>query len=297
MAEELKALFRISGPDVQQDEILVTRQGLRVGRSRENNLMLDHREMSRQHVRVIWREDGYYVEDLNSSNGSWLNEERLAPREPVLLHEGDAIRVGPFLLKLVHFVTEESLPAIRPPAGLPPGGIEHLTSLDGPSGDMPPYMPYGKSKWLEYLPAIYSEDEFMGRYLLIFESLMAPLIWTVDHFDLYLSPQLAPPDWLEWMSSWFDVLLLPELPIERQRALVEQLGYLFLRRGTRLGLERLLELYFGVRPQILEPRNQACHFIVRLPLSQSNSPLGREVAARLIDSQKPAFASYSLEIL
>jgi hypothetical protein len=95
-------------------------------------------------------------------------------------------------------------------------------------------------------------------------------------------------------ASWFDLLVLPDLPIERQREIMRQIGWLFLRRGTRSGLQRLLELYFGVTPEIVEDVN--CHFVVRLPLSQSSVKLGQEVADRLINSQRPAYAPYALEI-
>ena len=104
-------------------------------------------------------------------------------------------------------------------------------------------------------------------------------------------------EWIQWISSWFDLLILPALPIEKQRRIIEQMGWLFLRRGTPSGLERLLELYFDVTPEIIEDGN--AHFTVRLPLSEredDGNGLGRDVADRLIDSQRPAFASYTLEI-
>ena len=289
--EEIKALFRISGPDLDTDEILVGRQGLRVGRGSDNNLTLNHREISRQHMRIIWREDDVYlVEDLNSSNGIWFNETRIPPRIPQSLKEGDVIRCGPYIFTFARLVYPQPVSPPRRLAEsnghLPPMEEYEIGHLLG--------IPRDKSTWLQYLPAIYSDDEFLGRYLLIFESILSPIIWVIDNFDLYLTPDIAPQEWLAWMSSWFDLLLLPELPIDRQREIMRQLGWLFMRRGTRSGLQRLLELYFGVTPEIIE--NGMCHFMVRLPLSESASNLGGEVADRLINSQRPAFASYELEI-
>ena len=81
--DEIKALFRISGPDLDTDEVLVGRQGLRAGRGVDNSLVLNHREISRQHMRIIWRDDDtYLVEDLNSSNGVFFNEARIPSRVP-----------------------------------------------------------------------------------------------------------------------------------------------------------------------------------------------------------------------
>jgi phage tail-like protein len=286
--DEIRALFKITGPDLDRDEVIIGRQGLRVGRTSDNNLALNHREISRQHMRVTWREDDkFMVEDLNSSNGVWLNESRIPSRIPQELNEGDVIRCGPYLLTFERLVYPQPVAARSAEAG-------ELSPLEiGPVGHLGG-IPADKSTWLQYLPAIYSDDEFLGRYLLIFESILSPIVWMIDNFDLYLTPDIAPSAWLEWMAGWFDLLLLPELPIERQREIMRQAGWLFLRRGTRVGLQRLLELYFGVTPEIVETGN--CRFVVRLPLSESALKMGADVANRLINSQKPAFASYTLEV-
>ncbi len=301
--ESLHARFSLMGPDIPTDTIIVNTNGLKIGRLADNDLALNHREISRQHLRIIWRDEKYFVEDLNSSNGVFLNDERLKPREPEELKLEDSIRFGPFQLRLMDWITPEPM-AFQLPSIFADGfdlSIEPSSNgyhhMEYPVGvPRPPQ----KSNWLQYLPAIYSDSDngfnvdFVGRYLLIFESLLSPIIWTIDNFDLFFSPELAPTAWLEWMASWFDMLLLPELPIERQREILRQIGWLFMRRGTPAGLQRLLELYFGVTPEIIE--NEPCHFVVKLALSQSSVELGADVADRLIASQKPAFASYTLEV-
>jgi len=208
--DEIRALFKITGPDLDRDEIVIGRQGLRVGRGADNNLVLNHRELSRQHMRFLWRDDDkYLVEDLNSSNGVWFNEARIPARVPQVLNEGDVIRVGPYLFTFAQLV--------YPEVGLTVPQEAHLNGSAPPALDRQklklPLHTFGEqSTWLQYLPAIYADDEFLGRYLLIFESILNPIIWTIDNFDLYLSPDIAPQAWLQWMASWFDMLLLPELP-------------------------------------------------------------------------------------
>lgn len=331
---EVQARFTLKGPNLPQDDVLVGGAGLRVGRAGSNDLTLDHGEISRHHMQITRSMGSYWVEDLNSSNGVWVNDLRVRPGEPYELKLGDAIRCGPFVFTFAELVQAPTMvepfappspPAVdelppRPHAPTFTSGERYSEGSDfpvdlpsGPRGTVPseppptpaPYasdngypvgIPRDRSNWLQYLPAIYSEDDFLGRYLLIFESIMNPIIWMIDNFDFYLTPDLAPEEWLRWLASWFDLVLVPELPIERQRAIMNQIGWLFLRRSTRAGLERLLELYFGVRPEIIEPENEPCHFIVRLPLSRTSSRLGRDIADRLIISQKPAFASYTLEI-
>jgi len=305
----IKARFKLTGPEISQDTYIVDTNGLRVGRLDDNDLTLRHREISRQHLRVIWRQDTYFVEDLNSANGTFLNDDRLDPRDEVELNIGDVIRFGPFLLRLESWIEPENDPIKLPPIAGPYYNGHLEARKNGRHVEYLPGIPHDKSNWLQYLPAIYEDDEFLGRYLLIFESLLSPITWTIDNFDLFLSPDMAPRAWLQWMAGWFDILLLPELPMDRQREIMRQIGWLFMRRGTPSGLQRLLELYFGVIPEIIE--DEPCHFVVRLPLSQSNIKLSSqaaeddgghtvdrrtEIADRLIESQKPAFASYTLEV-
>ena len=38
--------------------------------------------VSRKHVQITWDNDGYWVEDLRSTNGTWLNRERIAAGVP-----------------------------------------------------------------------------------------------------------------------------------------------------------------------------------------------------------------------
>lgn len=294
--DEVKAFFRISGPELETDEILVGRQGLRAGRGGDNTLVLNHREISRQHMRIVWREDDVYlIEDLNSSNGVFLNDARLTARLPLQLSVGDVVRLGPYILTLERLVFTQRMTRRIPldDEGLPPGAA---VTTELVTASHPPGIPRDASTWLRYLPGVYADDEFVGRFLLIFESMMMPITWHIDNFDLYLSPNIAAGEWLQWMGGWFDVLVIPELPIDRQRAILGQMGWLFMRRGTKAGIQRLLELYFGEPPDIIE--DELCHFIVRLPYRPEDPLLSSEsLVRRLIEAQCPSFVAYRLELV
>lgn len=290
---EIKLLLRVSGPDMEETQLLVGRQGLRVGRTRDNQLALENREISRQHMRIVWREDKYFVEDLNSSNGTWLNDNRLTPRDLYELRPDDTVRVGPYLIRIVRFEIV-STTAVVAAAPEPVTATMEMEPVRRAVRAAEQTILARRSTWLNYLPAVFSNDSFTERYLLVFESIFSPIMWMLDNYDQYLDPDTAPAEWLQWISSWFDIMVLPELPIERQRAIARQVGWLFSRRGTRVGLQRLLELYFDFTPEIIEPDDEPCHFVVKLRISQSPLPNAREVAERLIQSQKPAFASYTV---
>lgn len=64
-----------------------------VGRGEESDIVVPERQVSRQHVRIFRQGDSYYVEDLNSRNGSAVNDEPLkdAPRR---LYDNDIISLA-----------------------------------------------------------------------------------------------------------------------------------------------------------------------------------------------------------
>ena len=66
--------------------------GVSIGRSSEADVRIEDRFASQIHVRIYPRAGSYYVEDMNSTNGTFLNGERL-DREAQLAHL-DAIEIG-----------------------------------------------------------------------------------------------------------------------------------------------------------------------------------------------------------
>ena len=63
------------------------------GRSSENNVVCRSPSVSRRHGRVLSKEDGLYLEDLGSGNGTYLGDKLVT--EPIRLSDGDTIRVEP----------------------------------------------------------------------------------------------------------------------------------------------------------------------------------------------------------
>jgi len=72
------------------------RAELRIGRGAENDLNLPHPTVSRRHARITRSGSIYHLEDLRSSNGTFVNGERLEPGRAAKLSVGDVIHVGPF---------------------------------------------------------------------------------------------------------------------------------------------------------------------------------------------------------
>jgi hypothetical protein len=77
--------------------------------------------VSRHHAAIHVSNDTFMIEDLDSSNGTWVNDNRVQPGTPVELGSGDVIRLG----QLVLFVYFQETPGAnaderpRPPAPRP----------------------------------------------------------------------------------------------------------------------------------------------------------------------------------
>ena len=50
--------------------------------------------ISRSHIRILCREDDYFVVDENSKNHTWLNGRRITPYTETLLKDGDTLRLA-----------------------------------------------------------------------------------------------------------------------------------------------------------------------------------------------------------
>src|SRR5438034_5114404 len=67
---------------------------VRVGRSPDNQLIVNDSDVSWVHAEIFPQGNGYVIVDLGSTNGTFLNGERLQPKTPCRLNVGDAIRFG-----------------------------------------------------------------------------------------------------------------------------------------------------------------------------------------------------------
>ena len=63
-----------------------------IGRNADNEIVLDDAGVSRYHARIEWRGAACVLEDLGSTNGTWINDERL--ESPTPIEDGDVVRFG-----------------------------------------------------------------------------------------------------------------------------------------------------------------------------------------------------------
>src|SRR5438552_7924196 len=69
-----------------------------IGRQADCAVCLDDPAVSRKHARLVQHNGQFLIEDLGSSNGTYVNAARIAGQQPVT--EQDTIQVGPYVLAL-----------------------------------------------------------------------------------------------------------------------------------------------------------------------------------------------------
>ncbi len=172
-----------------------------------------------------------------------------------------------------------------------------------------------RSSYLDHLPGIYRDNEFMGRFLLVFESVLGPIQNQADNLSSYFDPLTTSRTLLPWMASWMDLVLDQTWPEKQRRELVKSAAELYRWRGTRRGMMEYLRIYTGVVPEIteyipgmrLDPETRlgvntklgssggGYHFNVTLHLDGDNTADMSKVRA-IIEAQKPAHTVYTLQI-
>ncbi|MEM5775241.1 MAG: FHA domain-containing protein, partial [Anaerolineaceae bacterium] len=91
-------------------------------------------------------------------------------------------------------------PPSQPP-GEPAQKSEPVFDEPDRHNGMPPGLSTDSVRLLDYLPGIY-HTPFMNHFLALFESILLPVEWNIDNFDLFLSPCTAPLQFLPWLSDW-----------------------------------------------------------------------------------------------
>lgn len=84
--------------DAATQPIHFTGQSIAIGRDPLCDMILDNGTVSAQHARLTFRQSQWWVEDLHSTNGTFLNQE--AVLESVVITNGDELRCGQVVLRV-----------------------------------------------------------------------------------------------------------------------------------------------------------------------------------------------------
>ncbi|MEO1130340.1 MAG: SpoIIE family protein phosphatase [Planctomycetota bacterium] len=95
-------LTLVDGPDdpLVGSEVLIDREDATLGRSTSCDYCLPAPSVSRSHARAQHREGRWFLADLGSTSGTFVNGLRLERDQPVLLDRGDDIVMGPWRFRV-----------------------------------------------------------------------------------------------------------------------------------------------------------------------------------------------------
>ncbi|MEA3407493.1 MAG: FHA domain-containing protein [Chloroflexota bacterium] len=316
MTESFGGSLHITSPGEPEWVFPIEEAVVDIGRAPgpDNDLVLEHGWVSRRHARIYCDRLPYRIQDLESSNGTSVNGTTLPSGELRSLRDGDVIAIGPFRLT---FEAPEPVQEAEPeevaggtegeePGGLgarrapgrytpsPPRQPPTQGEIVPPSPERWVGMPVRESRWLQYLPPIYADDDFLGRFLLIFEDLIGPVEQTIRHFDLYLDPCTAPESFLAYLNDWLAEIVDERWPRGIQREFLRNAGWLYAARGTKPGLQRYLEICTGCASEIIENAEgpHTFHVVVKA----EGKEIDRRMVERVIEVNCPAHVYYTLDI-
>ena len=116
------------------------------------------------------------------------------------------------------------------------------------------YLP--RISYLRYLPAVYQEDEFSSDFLEKFLSIFETFMWRneqkIKNITSYFDADSTPTEFLPWLASWTATVFDESWSENKRRKFLRNAVNLYKKRGTRLGLEELIEIYTGNTPIIVE---------------------------------------------
>ncbi len=85
----------------QFEDISLGKTKLCVGKGEDADIWIGKETISRFHARIDFEDGGYYIEDLNSTNGTFINEKALSYRERKILKENDVVRFADVTYRFV----------------------------------------------------------------------------------------------------------------------------------------------------------------------------------------------------
>ena len=106
-------------------EISIERDML-VGRDQDAEILLQLKDISRKHAALLFRDDHVWVKDLKSTNGTFVNGERVEQEQEIELHDGDMLQFASFMFMI--------LAPERYKAHLPEIDVEPVTTVPHDQG-------------------------------------------------------------------------------------------------------------------------------------------------------------------
>ena len=120
----VKIILTKNSEPMEKRELVFGKETISVGREPSSSLPLTGTKVSKAHARIELQGAEYVIVDLNSTNSTYVNGERLLPGKPTPLHSGDRVNIADYDLQFFPDLNAEST-LQDPPERPEPGGIRN----------------------------------------------------------------------------------------------------------------------------------------------------------------------------
>lgn len=173
----------------------------------------------------------------------------------------------------------------------------------------------------ESLPGVYRDawiderrrtarEPFGTRFISALDTVLAPVLATLDNLEAYFDPDTTPEDFLTWLGEWVAASVDAGWPEDRRRAFVGQAAELYRRRGTGAGLRDHVQIHTGGVVEIVEngasswsakpdgkvPGSPEPVVVVRVTVDDPDS-IDRTKLEAMVHASKPAHVVHRVEVL
>lgn len=115
---------------------------------------------------------------------------------------------------------------------------------------------FPRESFVEYLPDFYRSHtesfSFLDRFLGIYQSMILDLQEEIVNISHYLDSDVTTTEFLQWLAEWVAVDNVFQWEEKKLRNFIKQSFSIYKLKGTKEGLEKIIELYIGQKPMIVE---------------------------------------------
>lgn len=97
----LKILETGSDDRLRTGSFLILRPETNLGTKPGNTILLRDQYVSGQHARLWWDGISWFIEDLGSTNGTYVDDKRISSGEPVPLMNGSILKIGDMVFEMI----------------------------------------------------------------------------------------------------------------------------------------------------------------------------------------------------
>lgn len=180
---------------------------------------------------------------------------------------------------------------------------------------------YPRMSFLSYLPRVYQEDDkgrdFLERFLSIFSTVYEHMEEKIDNVAQYFDGDYVTGDYLKWLSSWLAIKPDDRWEQVQLRKFIKKAPEIYKIRGTKVAIEKMIEIFTGQKPVIIEYfqyrdrlidpyfgkhlielyGDDPYTFTVLVSQEQLTEAHQRMALAKILDEEKPAYTKARLIVL